>query len=259
MLSGWPCQATLPAQDMRRARAFYEQQLELVAVEERADGSVIYAPGGTRIHLFPSRGKPAGDQTQLGFDVIGIRAVIRRLVHKGVQFDDSEYMNFKREGHLIHIAPYNAAFFYDSEGNSLGIWELASAPAGLEAAALNDCATQANLSARDIQRARRFYEERLAFAPVEEFADGGVVYEAGGTQFIVSPTTGKPSGEHPQIAFVVRNMRREIDELHRMGITTEEVEGAVLFRDSEGNVLSLTEAARSSIPAQSDFQPTRKP
>ena len=250
MLSAWPSLGTLPAQDMRRAREFYEKRLELVAVEERADRSVIYAPGGTRIQLFPSRGKPSGDQTQLGFDVTGIRAVIRDLVSKGVQFEDSEYMNFKREGHLIHIAPYNAAFFYDSEGNSLGIWELESAPAGKEAAPLSQCASQTNLSAQDMQRARRFYEERLGFTPIEEFADGGVAYEAGGTQFLVSPTTGKPSGQHPQIAFVVGNMRGEIDELRSMGVTMEEVEGPVVFRDSEGNVLSLAEAPRNSKPAQ---------
>src|SRR5689334_17801132 len=117
MLSAWPSLGTLPAQDMRRAREFYEKRLELVAVEERADRSVIYAPRGTCIQLFPSRGKPSGDQTQLGFDVTGIRAVIRDLVSKGVLFEDSEYMNFKREGHLIRITPYNAAFFHDSEGN----------------------------------------------------------------------------------------------------------------------------------------------
>lgn len=241
MLKDHPTQGMLPVQDMKRARTFYEQILGLVPVDTLLDGGVIYEPGGTRIRLFLSRGIPSGDQTQLGFEVEGIRALVRDLEDKGVKFEDSDYMpEATREGHLIDIVPYNCAFFRDSEGNSLGIWELDSAPATQAAASLNNCPSQSNLSAQDIKRARGFYERQLGFSPVEQFADGGVAYEAGGTQFLVSPTSGKPSGRHPQIAFIVREVEAEIAELEHLRIGVERSEtGNVLFKDSEGNLLSL--------------------
>lgn len=251
MLKDRPTLGMLPVQDMKRARNFYEQTLGLVPVETLPDGSVMYAPGGTRIRLFLSRGKPSGDQTQLGFEVDGIRAVVQDLEDKGVSFEDSDYLpDARREGHLIDIVPYNCAFFKDSEGNSLGLWESDSAPATRAAAPLNSSASQSNLSAQNIKRARGFYERILGFTPVEEFADGGVAYEAAGTQFLVSPTTGMPSGEHPQIAFIVPDVQAEIAELEYLGIGVEGGDSTGFrFKDTEGNLLSLVEQGLANLHA----------
>jgi len=172
MLRDCPTRCTLPVQDLERARRFYEQILGLAAVEEFPDGGINYNAGGTRITLVPSRTPPAGDHSQLGFDVQDIRAVINSLESKGVQFEDYDMPGFTPEGHLVNIAPYNCAWFKDSEGNSLAIWEPDSAPSGAGMLMFGDCTTEANLPADDMKRARRFYEEMLGFKALEVFADG---------------------------------------------------------------------------------------
>ncbi len=246
---------------MKRARIFYEKTLGLSAIEEFPDGSINYDAGGTRITVFPSRSRPSGDHSQLGFDVQDIRAVIRHLDSKGVHFEDYEMPGFKTEGHLVNIAPYYCAWFKDSEGNSLAIWEPDSAPPGTGMVMFRDCATEANLPANDMKRARRFYEDKLGFEALEEFADGGVAYEAGSTQFLVSPTTVAPSREHTQIAFDVQDVRAEMDALERVGVAFEDYDTpdfkstghlasmgrlkVAWFNDSEGNLLSLVEGVRT--------------
>jgi predicted enzyme related to lactoylglutathione lyase len=262
MLKDCPTRCTLPAQDMIRARAFYEQKLGLLAVEEFPDGGVNYDAGGTRITVFPSQVRPLGHHTQLGFDVQDIRAVIQDLEDKGVRFEDYEYFNFKTDGHLVNIAPYNCGWFRDSEGNSLAIWEADSAPPGNGMMMLRDCTAGTNLPAHDMKGARRFYEQMLGLEALEEFADGGVAYEAGATQFTVSPTTVTPSREHTQIAFDVQDVQAEMLSLEHAGVVfddyvrpeskrTRDVGSTgglkvARFKDSEGNRLSLVEGVRTA-------------
>jgi predicted enzyme related to lactoylglutathione lyase len=249
MLKDWPTRCTLPVQDLQRARTFYEQILGLAAVEEFPDGGTNYNAGGTRITLFPSRTPPAGDHSQLGFDVQDIRAVINSLEGKGVRFEDYDMPGFTTEGHVVNIAPYNCAWFKDSEGNSLAIWEPDSAPSGVGILMFSDCTTEANLPADDMLRARRFYEERVGFTALEVFADGGVAYEAGPTQFLVSPTTVMPSREHTLIAFDVRDIRAEMSSLEEVGVVFGDYRvgppAVTSFKDSEGNLLSLVEGIRT--------------
>jgi predicted enzyme related to lactoylglutathione lyase len=247
---------------MNRARVFYEQTLGLSAIEEFQDGSINYDAGGTRITVFPSRAQPSGDHSQLGFDVKDIRAVIEDLESKGVQFEDYDMPGFKTEGHLVNIAPYYCAWFKDSEGNSLAIWEPDSALPGTGAARFSDCTTETNLPANDMKRARQFYEKKLGFEALEEFADGGVSYQAGATQFVVSPTTVTPSRQHTQIAFDVQDVRTEMHSLERLGVVFEDRNTpdskstahvttmgrlkVAWFKDSEGNLLSLVEGIRTA-------------
>ena len=203
--------------------------------------------------FFPSRVGPSGHHTQLGFDVQDIRAVIRHLESTGLAFEDYPMPGFRTEGHLVNIAPYWAAWFKDSEGNSLGIWEPDSAPSGIGMITLTECTSETNLPAHDMRRARKFYEDRLGFQPLEEFADGGVSYEAGGTQFIVSPATVTPSQDHIQIAFEATDLDAETSVLDAIGVEIDDsvtsLSGlpAAMFRDSEGNQLSLIKAAPTAV------------
>ena len=46
--------ATLPAQDIKRARKFYEETLGLTSDEVSPDGSIAYRSGNTGFGVFPS-------------------------------------------------------------------------------------------------------------------------------------------------------------------------------------------------------------
>jgi len=118
----------LPAQDLERARAFYRDKLGLEPVEERV-GGLRYVCGPTEFHLFSSAGQPSGASTQMAFEVEDLEATLAGLRARGVTFERFEMSGFEVLGDTI-AAPDNypskgtgelSTFFYDSEGNLIGI------------------------------------------------------------------------------------------------------------------------------------------
>ncbi|MEY9490776.1 catechol 2,3-dioxygenase-like lactoylglutathione lyase family enzyme [Streptomyces calvus] len=122
------------------------------------------------------------------------------------------------------------------------------------------------LPAQDLDRARRFYAERLGLEPVDE-RPGGLLYRCAGADFVVFRSTGTSPGTFTQMAFEVDDIERVVAELKRRGVVFEdvdvpgfrtrdgiaEVEGnypskgargerGAWFRDSEGNLLGVGEA-----------------
>lgn len=118
----------LPAQDLQRARAFYRDKLGLEPVEERV-GGLRYVCGPSEFHLFSSSGAPSGKSTQMGFEVTDIQSTVADLRARGVTFEHFDIPGFGAQGDTIS-APDNypskgtgelGAFFYDSEGNLIGL------------------------------------------------------------------------------------------------------------------------------------------
>jgi catechol 2,3-dioxygenase-like lactoylglutathione lyase family enzyme len=118
----------LPAQDLERARSFYRDKLGLEPVEKRA-GGLRYLCGPTEFHLFSSAGAPSGESTQIAFEVEHLEATLADLRARGVIFERFEMSGFEYRGDPV-VVPSNyaskvsaelGAFFYDSEGNLIGI------------------------------------------------------------------------------------------------------------------------------------------
>ncbi|MBV9592484.1 MAG: VOC family protein [Actinobacteria bacterium] len=118
----------LPAQDLERARVFYRDKLGLEPVEERT-GGLRYVCGPTEFHLFSSAGSASGASTQMGFEVEDLEATLTDLRARGLTFARFEMPGFQMDGDTI-TAPDNypskgagelGTFFYDSEGNLIGI------------------------------------------------------------------------------------------------------------------------------------------
>jgi len=112
--------------------------------------------------------------------------------------------------------------------------------------------------ARDLDRARRFYEDKLGFVP-KSVNNGGVTYEfGGGTAAFLYPSANAGTSKASQAFWSVKDVDREIVELKKRGVVFETYddmpgertpEGAVIaggakaawFKDSEGNILALIE------------------
>ena len=116
----------------------------------------------------------------------------------------------------------------------------------------------ATLPAHDIQRARKFYEQKLGLTPLMVMPDGGAVYPTGAnTAFSVFPSTGKASGDHTQITLRVGDVTATVSELKKSGVKFEEYDfpgfktedgiagngddKGAWFKDSEGNLLVLVQ------------------
>src|SRR5258708_9605683 len=78
------------------------------------------------------------------------------------------------------------------------------------------------IRAKDVKRARQFYEQKLGLKPAEEQADGGARYVTGETGFLVFQSMGKASGEHTQMAFEVEDVAAAVRDLKRNGVKPEE-------------------------------------
>jgi predicted enzyme related to lactoylglutathione lyase len=113
----------------------------------------------------------------------------------------------------------------------------------------------AYIPAKDVARARKFYEGKLGFV-AKQVMEGGVVYEfAGGTGCFLYLTPNAGTSQASQAFWSVDDVDREIEALKARGVTLEDYDmpgekspsGAISaggakaawFKDSEGNIMAL--------------------
>lgn len=123
------------------------------------------------------------------------------------------------------------------------------------------------LPAQNLERARKFYSEKLGLDPVEE-RPGGLLYRCGAGTFALFKSSGKSSGAHTQMGWEVEDIESTVAALRARGIVFEEYDAPGLktlngiadirgnypskgvgekgawFRDSEGNLLGIGQPLR---------------
>ena len=124
------------------------------------------------------------------------------------------------------------------------------------------------LPAQDLERARRFYAEKLGMEPTEE-RPGGLRYVCAEGKFTVYQSAGASPGTFTQMGWEVDDLDAVVADLRARGVTFEEydlpglktvdgiadIEGnypstnasgerAVWFHDCEGNLLGIGEPVR---------------
>ena len=114
--------AAMPAQDIKRAREFYEQKLGLKPEQEEGDGGAMYRTGETLFLLFLSTGKASGDHTQMALEVEDVVSAASDLKSKGVKFEEYDQPNFKTKGGLVDMPDGSkGGWFKDTEGNLIAL------------------------------------------------------------------------------------------------------------------------------------------
>ena len=120
---------------------------------------------------------------------------------------------------------------------------------------LKDAPIVPYIPAKDVARARTFYEEKVGLVPREEVA-GGVVYECGkGSCVFLYPTPGAGTSKASQAFWQVADVEAEVAQLKARGVVFEEydrpglktVNGimtagnnkAAWFKDPEGNIMAI--------------------
>ena len=120
---------------------------------------------------------------------------------------------------------------------------------------LQESPMYAYIPARDMARARKFYEEKVGLKPKSENA-GGVTYQFGkGTACFLYPTPNAGTSKASQAFWQVEDVEREVRELKGRGVKFEDYDmpgmkdgiataggaKAAWFKDSEGNILALVQ------------------
>lgn len=133
---------------------------------------------------------------------------------------------------------------------------------------LKDADVATRLPAQDLDRARRFYSEKLGLEPSEE-RPGGLLYRPRSGAFALFGSAGASPGTFTQMAWDVDDIDATVAELKARGVVFEEVdlpglktvdgiaevagnypskggkgERAAWFQDSEGNMLGIGQPVR---------------
>jgi len=122
---------------------------------------------------------------------------------------------------------------------------------------LQDAPMYSYIPAKDVARARKFYEVKLGFRPRQEVA-GGVAYGFGkGTGCFLYPTPNAGTSRASQAFWQVEDIEREVAELKARGVTFEMYDmpemdengistaggaKAAWFKDTEGNIMALIQS-----------------
>jgi catechol 2,3-dioxygenase-like lactoylglutathione lyase family enzyme len=113
------------------------------------------------------------------------------------------------------------------------------------------------IPARDLARARAWYADKLGFTTGQE-EPAALLYRTGEDRlFLLFSSPGAGTAEHQLAAWVVEDLEAEVAELRGRGVEFEEYDQAGLhteggiavtpvgraawFKDSEGNVLTITQ------------------
>jgi len=120
-LSTAPAATTLPAEDLKRARSFYEEKLglETETRDDMPEGLFVRAGKGSLIFLY-ERGRATAENTAVTFEVDDLEGTVSELRSRGVRFEDYDSPNGPQtvDGIATRGAD-KAAWFKDSEGNIL--------------------------------------------------------------------------------------------------------------------------------------------
>ena len=157
-------------------------------------------------------------------------------------------------------APGDAWFatLFDPDGNLLQIIELTPTYWASRGGLLAGSPVATRLPAQDLERARRWYADKLALEPVEE-REGGLRYQCGGVSFALFESVGKPSGAHTQMGWEVADIDAVAAELRARGVVFEEYDlpGLVTvdgIADIDGNYRS--KAPASGAPGSTTVKAT---
>ena len=115
---------------------------------------------------------------------------------------------------------------------------------------------RAYIPASDVSRARKFYEGNVGLEPKEEHA-GGVIYECGGAEVFLYPTSNAGTSKASQAYWQVDDVEAEVADLKARGVKFEEYDmpGVTMknsiatgggaktawFKDTEGNILAVSQ------------------
>lgn len=119
--------AAMPAQDVKRAREFYEHRLGLKPMMEQPDGGAMYSVGQSGFLVFQSMGKSSGTHTQMAMDVDDVEEAVRELRRQGVKLEEYDYPTLKTHDGVATLPDGSkGAWFKDTEGNLIALGTMES-------------------------------------------------------------------------------------------------------------------------------------
>ncbi len=115
---------------------------------------------------------------------------------------------------------------------------------------------RATIPARDLNRARQWYDEKLGLTPDQEMADG-LLYECDNSGFTIYQTQFAGTAQNTLMSFDTDDLEREMRDMRKRGVKFEDydlpglktVNGVASmdglrgawFKDFDGNILAIVQ------------------
>jgi predicted enzyme related to lactoylglutathione lyase len=116
--------AVLPAKDLDRAKKFYDEVHGLEAPEVMDDENLLYRSGnGTTFLLYKTDNAGTAKNTQMGWGTDNLEAEVDDLRGRGVVFEEYDFPGLKTENGIATSPAGKAAWFIDTEGNILNLFQ----------------------------------------------------------------------------------------------------------------------------------------
>ncbi len=121
----------------------------------------------------------------------------------------------------------------------------------------SDLSIMPTLPVKNIERARKFYREKLGLKTEEETPTGEVIFKTNKSSFLLYPSQYAGTAKNTAATFETDNLDRDMRDLRNKGVEFEDydmgdfktVHGvasigdikSAWFKDSEGNIIALTQ------------------
>ncbi len=122
---------------------------------------------------------------------------------------------------------------------------------------ISNLTAMATIPAANIERAKKFYSDKLGFKPEETEPTGVVIYKSGGSSFLLYESQFAGTAKNTAVTFQTDNVERDVRDLRNKGVKFEDYDMGDLktvngiasmgdvksawFKDTEGNIIALTE------------------
>ncbi len=123
MLANFKIGFNIPAADMKRARQFYEEKLDLIPVAELPT-RLVYESGGSSFALVPSESAGKAPYSLMTWYVDNLATEMAALRSLGVAFEEYDTLWLKTKNGVANLDGNQLAWFNDSEGNLLALAQL---------------------------------------------------------------------------------------------------------------------------------------
>ncbi len=124
MLQRFPMYAYIPAEDVARAREFYELKVGLEPKQETAGGVIYEFAKGTACFRYATPNAGTSKASQAFWQVEDIELEVGELKRRGVKFEEYDMPGMKSENSIYTGGGARAAWFKDTEGNIMAVIQI---------------------------------------------------------------------------------------------------------------------------------------
>ena len=121
MLAKANVEPMLPVKDLKAARKFYEETLQLEEVGGEPETAITYKSGKTTLVVYRSDYAGTNKGTAALWEIDDVDETVKELKAKGVKFEHYDLPGLRLDGDIHRADGFSVAWFKDPSGTILSV------------------------------------------------------------------------------------------------------------------------------------------